>query len=130
MNAHDRAKARWKGAPRGCQHRQKGLECSRDDKHPGRHHDPRYGWWGAEFRDLDGKPEPRTQFCDLDWQDRFAANTDAPAFYADYNVTADKLFTVGAVGGVYMTKKQVPAFVDNLRKWADMVESYMKTYEE
>ena len=134
MNAKDRALARWPGAPRGCQHRWRGLKCNRDANHPGRHFDPDAspggGYWGAEFRDHDGTPEPRTQFCDLDWQDRFDKNPAAPAFYFAYEVAEDTLLTVGPLGMIHMNKEQYPKVVAKLRKWASGLEKYMKDYEE
>jgi hypothetical protein len=128
MNAEERARDRWKGAPKGCQHRERGFVCNRDANHTGRHYDPKNGggYWGSEWRDLDGKPQPRRQFCDVDWS---PPKKDVAAFYCAYEVGRDSLFTVGTLGGVYCTKENYQSFTDNLRKWADMIDKYMETYD-
>lgn len=132
MSAEERARARWAGAPGFCQvtDPQRGLVCTRTvsriggkgvSKHPGKHHDPTSGYWSEHV-----KPEPRRQFCDLDWE---PPKPDAAQFYASYEVGRDSLFTVGTVGGVYCTKENYRSFTMNLRKWADMIDKYMETYD-
>lgn len=132
MNAEERARARWANAPKRCAVKRvvnnRTLSCVRDEHPGGEHHDRRYGtWW--EQGDRKAGYEFRTQVCDLDWQDRFTANPDAPAFYASYEVGRDSLLTVGPCGSVYMTKAQYKTFTDQLRRWADMIDKYMEPYE-
>lgn len=102
--------------------------CNRDDRHPGLHYDSRKGYWGDSVHS--DRSQPRLQFADLDWQDRFTANPDAAAFYYAYEVGEDKLLTVGPLGVVHLNKEQYPRLVEQLRKWADGLEKYMKFYEE
>ena len=139
-DAHERARARWQGAPKKCEYRGtgnfEGWYCNRDvnkdGKHPGRHYMPNVGYWGQEFRDLEGPSAIRAQYCDLDWQDRFSttAAPDAARYYTDYNVARETLFTVGPLGGIYIPRKHIKDVALQLRQWADMIEKVLDDYPE